>query len=102
MYDPAMTEGLGVPESLLRPGLVVVVPIGRIPAAVNGTECVIGLATVLGRVEGEAGTWWLEVYAGAGTAMEQMYRHGEILGVPALGMTISGPPHALSPGPPSS
>lgn len=101
MYDPAMTEGLGVPDPVLRPGLVVAVPLGRIPAAVNGTECVITLGTVLGRAPESDDTWWLEVYCGAGIRLEQMYRAGEILGVPALGLEIPPRP-AARPGPPSS
>lgn len=85
-------DGLGVPEAMLRAGLAVMVPIGRLVAASRGEPCVIAYATVVGPAGG--GKWWLDVYCGIDTPLPQMYDPREILGLPAIGLTAPGVPPA--------
>lgn len=97
MYEQKYLEGLGVQPEDLTTGRLVMVPVGRIPAAVNGHPPVIAMARVLGPADdpacmpGAAGdVWWLDVFTGGGTRLPQMYRTGEVLGLPAYGMTMPG------------
>jgi hypothetical protein len=99
-------EGLGVTERELEPGTVVMVPVGRLVAHINGNPVVIAWATVRGpAIEGEAispdATYWLDVYSiPGGPPVPQMYRAGEIVGVPGLGLSMDGAPErVLSPDP---
>lgn len=94
-------EGIGVTSRELVEGTAVMVPVGRIAAAVNGHPCVIAYAIVLGPAsEPAAGVvpdpeqrWWLNVYSiPGGPPIPQMYRAGEILGIPGLGLTMEGAP----------
>lgn len=92
-------EGVGITPRELRPGTVVMVPVGAIAALTNGQPCIIAWAAVLGAVDqgqdptDPDGRWWLDVYAiPGGPPMPQMYRAGEVLGVPALGLQMEGAP----------
>lgn len=89
-------EGLGITKRELQPGTAVMVPVGRAAAAVNGQPCVIAWAIVRGLAASGGGmpeTWWLDVYAvPGGPPLPQMYRATEILGVPALGLSMAGAP----------
>jgi hypothetical protein len=93
-------EGLGVTARELAPGTVVMVPVGRLAAAVNGHPCVIAWAAVRCAATDPApaptdpdGVWWLDVYTiPGGDPLPQQYRAGEILGVPALGLSMDGAP----------
>ncbi len=78
-------------QDLIKPDMVVMVPVGGISADLNGHPVVICLATVLGPAEDEE-VWWLAVQSGGGsTELPQMYRAAEILGVPALGLAMVSP-----------
>lgn len=100
--DRNLREGLGVPPAMLEPGLAVMVPVGTISAAVNGGPSIVAYATVIGRAsEHDAAVmadpsemWWLDVHMGPGITLPQMYRADQILGVPALGLTMPGLPPA--------
>lgn len=79
----------------LTSGAAVMVPVGVIAAEANGQPAVICYATVLHPAgdrdreiyEGDPGeVLWLDVHAGGGAVLPQMYRRAEILGVPALGL----------------
>jgi len=94
-------EGLGITRQELVPGTVVMVPVGRIAAAVNGQPCIIAWAVVVGPVKDAGGPvyadhidkYWLDVYViPGGPPLPQMYRAEEILGVPALGLRMQGAP----------
>lgn len=82
----------------MQPGTVVMVPVGGINAVVNGGPCIIAWAVVRGpaddMVSAPPGTAvWLDVYLSRDTPpLAQMYRADEILGVPALGLTMEGAP----------
>lgn len=89
----------GLPDDMALPvGMAVMVPVGAIAAEINGHPTVIAMATVMGQasptdrevIPGDAEVWWLEVHAGHGARLPQMYRRGEILGVPAVGLN-AGP-----------
>ena len=85
-------EGLGVTRRELEPGTAVMVPVGRISAAVNGQPCIVAWAVVRGPGPDE-NTHWLDVYTiPGGPPLPQMYQWGEILGVPALGLSMDGAP----------
>lgn len=94
-------EGLGVtPAELLKPGTAVMVPVGMVSAVVNGGPCVIAWARVRGPAEDHVdpeGTirpdsmWWLDVHMGPGAVLAQMYRADQILGVPAMGLSMAEP-----------
>jgi hypothetical protein len=81
---------------MLKPGLAVMVPVGRISAVVNGGPSIICYATVRGKAsETDAESfvdpdamWWLDVHTGPGVKLPQMYPAWEILGVPALGLAM--------------
>ena len=45
----------------------------------------ICFARVIGQAD-QPGLWWLDVYTAPGVHTTQMFREGEILGVPALGI----------------
>lgn len=95
--DLSRWEGLGVPAGMLEPGLAVMVPVGMIPAAVNGGPTIVAYATVMGRASEQdaaafvdpAAMWWLEVHMAPGVTLPQMYRADQILGVPALGLSMA-------------
>lgn len=99
-------EGLGITEAELRPGTFVMVPVGQVSATVNGGPCVIALARVIRPATGSEsavyvdhfGVWWLDVFmVPGGTPLPQMYRADDILGIPALGLTMDGVPAPESP-----
>ena len=46
---------MGVPAAMLKPGLAVMVPVGTIPALVNGGPSIVAYATVLGRASDDHG-----------------------------------------------
>lgn len=80
------------------------VAVGRNVAHINGDPCLIAWAVVRGRVDEKdasvfrdaADRYWLDVYViPGGEPMPQMYAAGEILGVPALGLTMKGAPPPL-------
>lgn len=91
-------DGLGITERELAPGTAVMVPVGRLVAHINGNPCLIAWATVVGPTASEpsAGpdqTYWLNVYTiPGGPPLPQVYRVGEIVGVPALGLAMEGAP----------
>lgn len=90
-------ENLGVTRLELEPGMTVMVPVGGINTRVNGMPCLIAWAVVRERadeVDGPDGLWWLDVYMSgvSDTALPQQYRAGEILGIPAWGLTMAGAP----------
>ncbi len=39
--DPSRWDGMGVPAAMLKPGLAVMVPVGTIPALVNGGPSIV-------------------------------------------------------------
>lgn len=90
-------EGLGVTPRELQPGTVVMVPVGQGNALVNGDPCIIASATVRGRASdadasvfvNPADVYWLDVEMGPGIVLPQMYPAGQILGVPALGLSMA-------------
>jgi len=90
-------EGVGITPRELVPDTIVMVPVGEIPALVNGHPCVIAWAVVIGPVTTDTdpadpkGRWWLNVYQGGGV-LPQMYPAEKILGVPAIGLTMNGAP----------
>lgn len=93
-------EGLGVTVRELQPGTIVMVPVGRLVAAVNGHPCLIAWAIVRGPAGDAAAKlgmsgerYWLDVYTiPGGPPVPQMYAPGEIIGVPALGLSMDGAP----------
>lgn len=93
-------EGLGATRYELQPGIVVMVPVGMGPAVVEGMPCVIAWAVVQRKATPEEAEafrepdkmWWLEVWMGPGASLPQMYPSYQILGVPALGLTMAGAP----------
>jgi hypothetical protein len=92
-------EGLGITADQLRPNTAVMVAVGRLVANINGQPCLIAWAIVRGPVAENtdptdpAGMWWLDVYSvPGGPPLPQQYRADEILGVPALGLTMDGAP----------
>jgi hypothetical protein len=92
-------EGVGVTPRELVKDTIVMVPVGQIAAQTNGQPCVIAWAVVIGPVEtgtdttDPQGRWWLNVYTiPGGEPMPQMYPAGQILGIPALGLTMEGAP----------
>lgn len=96
-------EGVGVTPRELKPGTVVMVPVGQVTALVNGGPCIIAWAQVLEPVTADDAAvftdpksmWWLNVYLSPyGPPMPQMYRADTILGVPALGLHMTGAPPA--------
>lgn len=92
-----MHTGLGVTARELVPGTAVMVPVGRLVAAVNGQPCLIAWAIVRGMAyaddERASGAWWLDVYlVPGGRPVRQMYDAAEIVGVPALGLSMEGAP----------
>jgi len=84
---------------MLKPGLAVMVAVGRAAAVEDDSPSVICLAEVVGRApEGgpflpaPGGLWLLDVHVAPGTVLYgQTYRAGEILGVPALGLAMPDP-----------
>lgn len=98
-------EGVGVTARELVPGHVVMVPVGAIPAVINGGPCVIAWAVVRGPASAveaasyadPATIWWLDVYMGPAVFIPQMYRADDILGVPAIGLQMTGAPLAWVP-----
>lgn len=76
------------------------VPVGRLVAHINGNPCLIAWAVVVGPADeiepvsvDPADKYWLDVYMiPGGPPLPQMYPAGEILGVPALGLTMDGAP----------
>lgn len=93
-------EGLGVTPNELQPGTTVMVPVGQANAIVNGGPCIVAWATVRGPA-GDSGAsvfvdptsvYWLDVHMGPGVSLPQMYRADQILGVPALGLTMAEAP----------
>lgn len=98
-------EGVGVtPRDLLTPGTAVMVPVNQISAVVNGGPCVIAWAVVRGPASDAdaavftdpTGVHWLDVYLAPDVApLPQMYRADQILGVPALGVTMTGAPERV-------
>ena len=98
-------EGIGVTPRELAPGTVVMVPVGQVPAIVNGGPCIIAWAVVRGPAdEADASVftdptaiYWLDVYMVPGVPpLPQMYRADQILGIPALGLQQAGAPHQVS------
>lgn len=94
-----LREGLGVTARELVEGAVVMVPVGRLVAGINGDPCLIAWAVVVGPADGDIplhdprAVWWLNVYTvPGGDPIPQMYPAGEILGVPALGLSMDGAP----------
>jgi hypothetical protein len=95
-------NGLGVTPSQLEPGTVVMVPVGQVSAVVNGGPCIVASATVRGRAtDADASVYvdptdvyWLDVHMGPGVTLPQMYPANQILGVPALGLSIAEIPVA--------
>lgn len=93
-------EGLGVTERELAEGTLVMVPVGQGNALVNGQPCIIAMARVLGPAGDAAvsfvkpeSVYWLDVYAiPGGEPLPQMYPADQILGIPALGLTMQGVP----------
>lgn len=94
-------QGVGITERELRPGTFVMVPVGQVSAMVNGGPCIIAMAKVLRQATGSEaavyvdhfGVWWLDVYmVPGGEPLPQMYRADDILGVPALGLSMDGVP----------
>jgi hypothetical protein len=94
----ARFEGVGVTARELKPGTVVMVPVGQVNALVNGGPCIIAWAVVRGPAS-ETGAaaftdpsamWWLDVYLSPGAPLPQMCRADTILGVPALGLRMDG------------
>lgn len=84
-------EGVGVTARELEPGTAVMVPVGKVNAQINGGPCVIAWAVVREpAVRDRADVWWLDVYMSPGVALPQMYQADEILGVPALGLSMDG------------
>lgn len=101
-------EGLGITQAELRPGTKVMVAVGQVSAIVNGGPCVIALAEVIRPATGSESAvfvdhfavWWLDVYmVPGGEPLPQMYHADQILGIPALGlsMTATGGPHPAAP-----
>lgn len=92
-------EGVGVTPRELVDGTVVMVPVGAPSSVVNGGPCVIAWAVVRGPADPAADVtdpeakYWLDVYTvPGGPPMPQKYPSGEILGVPALGLSMDGAP----------
>lgn len=81
---------------MLRPGLAVMVAVGRAAAAENASPSVICYAEVVGRAPdggpfhpAPGGLWLLDLHVALGTVLRgQTYRADEILGVPALGLAM--------------
>ncbi len=42
------------------------------------------------RMVDPADVWWLDVHMGPGVTLPQMYRADQILGVPAVGLSMAG------------
>lgn len=91
-------EGVGITRDELRAGVQVMVPVGAAVSAISGTPCIIAWATVIGpATEWEASImvdpsdmWWLDVHVGpGGSGLPQMYRADQILGIPALSLTLT-------------
>lgn len=98
-------KGIGVTPTELTTGTAVMVPVGKLSAAVNGAPCIIAWAVVVGPATetdaaafiDPAAMYWLDVYmVPGGPPLPQMYRAGEILGVPALGLQMLGAPASAS------
>lgn len=91
-------QGVGVTARELKPDAVVMVPVGQVNAVVNGGPCIIAWAVVRGPADDTVGAppgtvVWLDVYLSPDSPpLAQMYRADEILGVPALGLTMGGAP----------
>lgn len=92
-------EGLGITRDELALGTPVMVAASRTDSLVNGNPCLIAWAVVRGPANPEkvgvdpGDAYWLDVYMiPGGPPLLQMYRAGEILGVPALGLTMDGAP----------
>lgn len=90
-------EGVGVTHNDLRPGTIVMVAVGRVPASVNGHSCVVAPAEVMRPATDEerriykdptTEAWWLDVFTAPGVYLPQMYRTAEILGLPAASLRI--------------
>lgn len=87
-------KGLGITDYQLEPGTVVMVPVGRLVAHINGDPVLIAWATVIGPADN--GRVWLDVYStGGGDPLPQMYDPREILGIPALGLSMRGAPELI-------
>ena len=96
----------GVTPRELTPGTHVMVVVGAVAAAVNGGPCIVAYAVVIGlAVEGARpedvkpdDLYWLDLYMiPGGPPVPQQYRAREILGIPALGLSMDGaPPRSLS------
>jgi hypothetical protein len=94
-------EGVGITARELVEGTPVMVPVGADSALVNGHPCAIAWAVVVGpaedgkKINDPDAKWWLDVYTiPGGPPLPQMYPAGQILGVPALGLSMRGaPPH---------
>lgn len=93
--------GVGITPRELRTGTSVMVPVGAVSAAVNGGPCLIAWAVVRGLAENPttegpadpADAYWLDVYLAPGRPpVPQVYRAGEILGIPAAGLRMDGAP----------
>lgn len=95
-------EGLGVTPNELVPGTVVMVPVGQTNAVINGQPCIVAWATVTGPAGdddapvGPASMYWLDVHMGPGATLPQMYRADQILGIPALGLSMASPERPVS------
>lgn len=90
---------LGVTTQQLVPGTPVMVAVGEGVSHINGDPTLIVWAVVRGpasesdtrQLNDPSGMWWLDVYStGGGPPLPQMYRAGDILGVPALGLRMEG------------
>lgn len=84
----------------LRPGTRVMVLAAGIAGIVNDHPALVAMAEVVGPADQDAAPsrdgsdrWWLNVHMGPGVPpLPQMYRRCEILGIPALGLTMAGLP----------
>lgn len=99
-FAPGRFDALGVPPRLLKRGLSVMVPVGALAASVNGSPSIVAYAITVGPASEDdaavmtdpSSTWWFDVYVSPGAPLRQMYRVDELLGVPALGLTMPGLP----------
>jgi hypothetical protein len=101
--------GLGVTAGEMQTGTVVMVAVGGLVARTRGHACTIAWAVVQGPASGKHAAlytnpkqmWWLDVYMiPGGPPIPQMYRADQILGVPALGLSMLGAPPAYPAGDP--
>lgn len=81
---------LGVTGDQLKAGTVVMVATGPGPE-LNGDPAIICPATVIGPAD-EPNVWWLDMHVAPNVSLPQMYHAAQILGVPALSLTINATP----------